>query len=133
MSNGHEATVAERLQALGAPDILVQMANNGQILELKSEMPTSHCDQPNGETHFDPWPEPRSTPENRWSPNAHHYPTRKMDRGKLKPWQCDSLTSSANVMDVGWRTRIRTMLETPTMSFEQIAGALNKRSPFIYR
>jgi transposase len=33
-----------------------------------------------------------------------------------------------NVMDVGWRTRIRTMLEkNPTMSFEQIAGPLNKK------
>jgi hypothetical protein len=31
-------------------------------------------------------------------------------------------------MDVGWRTRIRTMLEkNPTMSFEQIAGPFNKK------
>jgi hypothetical protein len=119
--SGQDQTVAERLKALGVRGIHVQMANNGQILELKCEMPTCYCDHPDGERHLDAWPEPPSSPENRWSPNADHYPTLKMDGGKLTPWNVRLAHVFCNVMDVGWRKRIRTMLQkNPTMSFEQM-------------
>lgn len=129
MSNGQaDGTVAERLEALAAPRVLVQMASNGQILELMCEMPTCYCDHLDRARHFDPWPEPRYAPQNRWSPNADHYPTLKMDGGKLKPWNVRLAHVFCNRMDFGWRKRIRTMLEkNPIMSFEQIAGALNKK------
>src|SRR5581483_2572674 len=117
-------TVAESLKELGAPRILVRMAENGQILELKCEMPTCYC--PDGRTHFDPWPNPRYAPENRWSPNADHYPTWKKDGGKLQPSNVRLAHVHCNNMDYGWRTRVRTMLEKhPTMSFADIAEALN--------
>jgi hypothetical protein len=123
-----DGTIAERLQRLGAPRVLVQMASNGQILELKCEMPTCYCDHPDGERHFDPWPNPRYARERKWAPNADHYPTLKMDGGKLKPWNIRLAHVFCNNMDFGWRKRIRTMLEkNPTMSFEQIADALNKK------
>lgn len=36
-------TVAERLKELGATRVLIQMANNGQLLKLTCEMPTCYC------------------------------------------------------------------------------------------
>jgi hypothetical protein len=121
---GHQ-TVAERLQDLGVKGVLVQMAKHGQLLELTCEMPTCYC--PNGRAHFDPWPEPRSAPERKWSPSADHYPTLKKDGGQLKPWNVRVGHVHCNNMDFSWRTRIRRMLETnPTLSFEEIADILNR-------
>jgi hypothetical protein len=121
-------TIIERLKALRIKGVLVRMAENGQILELKCEMPTCYCEHPDGRKHFDPWPEPRYAPENKWSPNADHYPTLKMDGGKLKPWNVRLAHVFCNNMDFGWRKRIRTMLEKdPTLSFEKIAEALNRK------
>jgi hypothetical protein len=124
---GVQESVATRLQALGVNGVLVQMARNGQILELRCEMPTCYCSE--GPTHFDAWPEPRYDPKlNKWSPNADHYPTLKRDGGKLKPWNVRLAHKFCNNMDFGWRTRIRTMLENdPTRSFEEIAEALNSK------
>lgn len=56
-----ERTVAERLKALGVKGVLIQMAKNGQILELRCEMPTCYC--PKGPEHIDPWPDPRPAPD----------------------------------------------------------------------
>ena len=41
-----QATVAERLKALGVRGVLVQMAENGQLLSLKCEVPM--CYRPEG-------------------------------------------------------------------------------------
>jgi len=49
-------TVAEQLRALGTRGVLVQMAERGQIFELRCEMPKCYCHK--GRGHFDP----RSTP-----------------------------------------------------------------------
>jgi len=123
-----QMTIAERLKALGVRGVLVQMAENEQILELKCEMPTCYCEHPDGRKHFDLWPDPRYAPENKWSPNADHYPTLKMDGGKLKPWNVRLAHVFCNNMDFGWRKRIRTMLEDDsTLSFEEIAEALNRK------
>ena len=118
--------VAERLKQLGAPKVLVGMAKNGQILELRCEMPI--CYRPDGPEHFDPWPDPPFAPGHDWSPNADHYPTLKRDGGKLKPWNIRLAHVYCNNMDFGWRSRIRNMLEdAPSMSFQQIADALNQK------
>jgi hypothetical protein len=117
-----QGTVAERLNALGVKGVLVEMAKNGQILRLRCEMPTCYC--PNGRKDF----VPRSAAEREWSPNPDHYPTLKMDRGQLKPWNVRLAHVYCNNMDFGWRSRIRRMLEKdPTLSFANIAEALNKR------
>jgi len=49
-------TAAHQLRALGTRGVLVQMAQRGQILELRCEMPKSCCHK--GRGYF----EPRSTP-----------------------------------------------------------------------
>jgi hypothetical protein len=121
-----QGTVAERLKALGVKGILLLMAKNGQIHELRCEMPTCYC--PNGREHFDPWPNPPYAPGHEWSPNADHYPTLKMDGGQLRPWNVRLAHVFCNNTDFGWRKRIRGMLEKdPTLSFERIADALNKK------
>lgn len=124
---GVQETVSARLRALGVKGVLVPMAKNGQIRELRCEMPTCYC--PKVPTHFEPWPEPRGNSElNKWSPNADHYPTLRRDGGKLKPWNVRLAHKFCNNMDYGWRMRIRTMLERdPTLSFDEIAEALNKK------
>lgn len=38
-------TVAERLQGLGVRGVLVQMAQRGQLIELRCEMPKCYCRQ----------------------------------------------------------------------------------------
>jgi len=118
--------LADRLRALGVRGVLVQMAERGQILELKCEMPNCYC--PDGEEHFDPWPEPRQAPGHDWCPNADHYPKLKMDGGQLKPWNVRLAHVYCNNLDYGWRSRIHRMLEKDQkLSFEEIALVLNRR------
>lgn len=121
-----QGTVADRLKALGVKGVLVQMAQNGQILKLECEMPTCYCAK--GRKHFDPWPDPRFSLKNRWSPNADHHPRLKMDGGHLKPWNVRLAHVHCNNMDFAWRSRIRHMLEKqPNLSFQQIADVLNRK------
>jgi hypothetical protein len=123
--NGH-ASLADRLQALGVKGVLVQMANHGQLLELKCEMPTCYC--PKGREHFDRWPTPKYANGHDWSPNADHYPTLRKDGGELRPSNVRLAHVFCNNTDFGWRSRIRAMLEkNPTTSFQEIAEALNRK------
>src|SRR6476661_2039481 len=46
-----DESVADRLRGFGVKGILVQMAERGQILELKCEMP--QCYHPNGRDKFE--------------------------------------------------------------------------------
>ena len=122
-----QGTVAERLKALGAKKVLIEMAKNGQILRLRCEMPTCYCRD--GRQHFDPWPDAQHASEREWSPNADHYPTLRMDGGHAKPWNVRLAHVYCNNMGFGWRSRIRRMLEKdPTLSFAKIADALNKKT-----
>ncbi len=121
-----QGTLAGRLTAHGVKGVLVQMAENGQILKLRCEMPTCYC--PDGRQHFDPWPDPRHLSEREWSPNADHHPTLKMDGGELRPWNVRLAHVACNNADFGWRKQIRQMLEKdPTLSFARIAEVLNKK------
>jgi hypothetical protein len=122
--------LAERLKRLGVRGILITMARNGQLLELACEMPT--CYNPRGREHFEKWPEPRSSPDNRWSPNPDHYPQLKMHGGKLAPWNVRLAHVFCNQKDFGWRSRIHAMLKKkPTASFEEIAEVLNRRKSIL--
>ena len=118
--------LADRLRKRGVGGVLVTMAEHGQLLELRCEMPRCYC--PDGRYKFDPWPTPRTSNEREWAPNADHYPTLKRDKGHLKPWNVRLAHVFCNQKDDGWRMRIRAMLEgEPTMSFEAIAEALNRK------
>jgi hypothetical protein len=125
-----QPALAERLKSLGVRGVLITMASNGQLLELKCEMPNCYC--PKGQKHFDAWPTPRHSAERRWAPNADHYPTLRRDKGQLKPWNVRLAHVYCNNMDVGWRSRIRAMLERQSdLSFKEIADALNRKQGII--
>lgn len=115
-------TVAQRLRDLGVTGILVPMAERGQLIELRCEMPTCYC--PMGPTHFER--KSPTTPHPDWAPNADHYPTLKMDHGPLKPWNVRLAHVLCNREDRTWRIRIRRILEgSETISFQVIAEMLN--------
>ena len=113
-------TLAGRLRALGTRGVLVQMAQRGQIIELRCEMPKCYC--PKGRGHF----EERSTPLPPWAPSPDHYPKLKADGGHLDPWNVRLSHVLCNREDYGWRMRIRRMLEKG-MSLEEIAENLNHK------
>ena len=114
------ATLAGRLRELGTRGVLVQMAQRGQIIELRCEMPKCYCHK--GRGHFDP----KSTRRSDWAPSADHYPKLKADGGHLVPWNVRLAHVLCNQEDYGWRMRIRRMLERG-MSLDEIAEALNRQ------
>ena len=65
---------ALELEALGVGSILRQLARDGQIVEVRCEMPQCYCFR--GRRYFDPGP-----PCSDWSPTADHYPRLKMHGG----------------------------------------------------
>ncbi|HEX3294946.1 MAG TPA: hypothetical protein VHR38_14530 [Solirubrobacterales bacterium] len=96
------------------------MAQRGQIIELRCEMPKCYCHK--GRTHFDP----KTHPPGPWEPSADHYPLLKADGGRLDPWNVRLSHVLCNREDYGWRMRIRRMLEKE-MSLEEIAETLNHK------
>ena len=113
-------TVAGRLRELGTRGVLLQMAQRGQIIELRCEMPKCYCHK--GRGHFDQ----KSTPVPYWAPSPDHYPRLKADGGHLDPWNVRLAHLHCNQMDYAWRMRIRRMLEKK-MSLEEIAENLNHK------
>ena len=123
-ADGLKGTVAEKLRELGLRRVMVEMAENGQLLELACEMPT--CYSPYGPRRFQF--RPKTTPFPDWAPNADHYPKLKMDGGHLDPWNVRLAHVHCNQWDVAWRGRIRRILEKDEWkSFEQIAEVLNHK------
>jgi hypothetical protein len=115
-------TIADRLRKLGTRGVLVRMAERGQIVELRCEMPK--CYSPEGRGHFDE----KSTPLTSWAPTADHYPRLKADGGYLVSWNVRLSHKLCNQADYVWRLKIRRMLEKG-MSLEQIAANLNNKAP----
>lgn len=113
-----KSTVADQLRALGTRGVLVQIAQRGQIIELRCEMPMCYCHK--GRGYFDP----RSTPLTAWAPSPDHYPRLRADGGHLVPWNVRLSHVFCNKLDYGWRMRIRRLLEKG-MSLEEIADDLN--------
>ena len=113
-------TLAGRLRALGTRGVLVQMAERGQIIELRCEMPKCYCQK--GRGYF----ESRSHPPPDWAPSPDHYPKLKADGGHLVAWNVRLSHVLCNREDYGWRMRIRRMLEKG-MSLDEIAENLNRK------
>jgi hypothetical protein len=113
-------TLAGELRKLGTRGVLVQMAQRGQIIELRCEMPKCYCHK--GRGYF----EPISAPLPAWAPTADHYPRLKKDGGHRVPWNVRLSHARCNKVDYGWRTKISRMLEKG-MSLEEIAENLNHK------
>jgi hypothetical protein len=111
------ASVVETLTALGIGGILLQLAHDRQILDLRCEMPQCYCRQ--GRRHFDP----KSTRSD-WSPTPDHYPRLKSNGGHLTPDNVRLAHLLCNRRDFGWRMKINAMLRE-RMSLEEIAAHLN--------
>ncbi len=120
-------TAVETLERLGVRGILWQLARDGQIIDVRCEMPQCYCFK--GRRHFDPRT-PGSWSD--WEPTADHYPKLKMHGGHLTRDNVRLAHRLCNRRDYEWRTRINTMLGK-RMSLEDIAEQLNaKRVPTIH-
>src|SRR4051794_8899521 len=114
---GDKAGPVEMLEALGVRGILSQLARDGQLIEVRCEMPQCYCSR--GRRYFDPRPT-----GSEWSPTADHYPRLKMHGGHLTPDNVRLAHKLCNQRDYIWRKRINAMLGK-RMSLEQIAQKLN--------
>ena len=117
---GADCPVADQLRALGVKGVLVRMAERGQLLALKCEMP--QCYHHKGRGAFDPV----TTPSTKWGPSSDHYPILKSAGGKLVPENVRLSHIWCNNRDYGWRTQIRTLL-AKGKSLAEIAEALNSK------
>jgi hypothetical protein len=110
-------TPVEKLEALGVRGILRQLARDGQIIDVRCEMPQCYCFR--GRRHFDP-----ISPGADWMPTADHYPRLKMHGGHLTPDNVRLAHRVCNQRDYLWRKKINAMLGK-RMSLEEIAEKLN--------
>jgi hypothetical protein len=118
-------TPVEKLAALGVRGILWQLARDGQLIDVRCEMPQCYCFR--GRRYF----EPRSAHSD-WEPTADHYPRLKAHGGHLTPDNVRLAHRLCNRRDYGWRMKINAMLGM-RMSLEEIAEELNvKKVPTIH-
>jgi hypothetical protein len=112
--------LAHQLRALGVKGVLVQMAERGQLLALKCEMP--QCYHHKGRGAFDPV----SAPPTKWAPSPDHYPILKSAGGQRIPENVRLSHVWCNNRDSGWRTQVRALL-AKGKSLAEIAEALNRK------
>ena len=117
---GADSSVADQLRKLGVKGVLVQMAERGQLVALKCEMP--QCYHHKGRGAFDAV----TTPRTKWAPSPDHYPILKSAGGHLVPENVRLSHIWCNNRDHGWRTQIRTRL-AKGKSLAEIAEALNRK------
>jgi hypothetical protein len=110
-------TALEKLEALGVRGILRQLARDGQLIDVRCEMPQCYCFR--GRRYFDP----RYTGSD-WEPTADHYPRLKMHGGQLTRDNVRLGHRLCNRVDYTWRKKINAMLAA-RMSLEEIAEKLN--------
>lgn len=115
---GHR--VAEELRERGVRGVLVQMAERGQLIELRCEMPSCYCYR--GRGYF----ETRTTPLPDWAPNPDHYPILKSAGGQLRADNVRLSHVLCNRRDYGWRMKIKAML-AKGWALEEIAEELNRK------
>jgi hypothetical protein len=113
-----EQTPLERLVSLGVRGILWQLARDGQLIDVRCEMPQCYCFR--GRSHFDP----RSEKGSDWEPTADHYPRLKMHGGHLTADNVRLAHRLCNRRDFTWRKTINALLGQ-RMSLEEIAERLN--------
>src|SRR6476660_36383 len=111
------ASVVEQLEAFGVRGILRQLAQDGQIIDVRCEMPQCYCFR--GRRYFE-----RISPGADWMPTADHYPRLKMHGGHLTPDNVRLAHRLCNQRDYIWRVKINSMLGN-RMSLEAIAYELN--------
>ena len=112
------ASVVEKLEALGVRGILRQLARDGQIVDVRCEMPQCYCFR--GRRYFDP-----RSPRSDWSPTADHYPRLKTHGGHLTPDNVRLAHRLCNRRDYAWRMKINAMLGK-RMSLDEIADAAER-------
>ncbi len=113
--------VVERLLELKVTrGILRQMAADGQILEVRCEMP--QCYHHKGRKEFDE----RTRPPSEWELTADHYPRLKMHGGKLTADNIRLAHRLCNRVDYAWRTQIGPMLAA-RVPLAEIADRLEQR------
>lgn len=121
--SGKDKSVADQLRDLGVTEkhVLIQMAESGQLLSVRCEMP--QCYHHKGRAEFDKI----TTPRTKWAPSPDHHPVLKKDKGKLKPENVRLSHIWCNQRDYSWRTQIGTML-AKGKSLDEIASTLNKKA-----
>jgi hypothetical protein len=112
-----KASAVEKLEALGVRGILRQLAQYGQIVDVRCEMPQCYCFR--GRRYFEP-----KSPRSNWSPTPDHYPRLRTHGGHLTPDNVRLAHLLCNRRDYGWRMTINAMLRK-RMSLEEIAARLN--------
>ena len=115
-------SLADQLRKLGLKNsnVLVRMAESGQLLELKCEMP--QCYHHKGRKKFDPVEKKRT----KWAPSRDHYPILKSAGGKLGPDNVRLSHVECNQRDHLRRKQIGALL-AKGRSLEEIAETLDRK------
>lgn len=117
-----KVSVADQLRALGLKNsnVLVRMAEGGQILELKCEMP--QCYHPNGRGKFSEVEDKRT----KWAPSRDHYPILASAGGKLDADNVRLAHVECNQRDHLRRRQIGPLLAAGK-SLKEIAETLDRK------
>ncbi len=92
---GDPTETVEKLEALGVRGILRQLARDGQIVDVRCEMPQCYCFR--GRKYFAP-----KSPRSDWSPTPDHYPRlRRMEGTSLRTTSGWRICSATNVTTDG--------------------------------
>lgn len=97
----------------------MQMAERGQLLDLRCEMP--QCYHHRGRAAFDPVTKTRT----KWAPSPDHYPTLKSAGGELRPDNVRLSHTECNQRDYTRRKQIGALL-AKDKSLAEIAETLNR-------
>ena len=117
---GADRSVADELRRLRVKGVLLQMAERGQLLAVKCEMP--RCYHHKGRGAFDPV----TTTRTKWAPSPDHYPTLKSAGGHLVPENVRLSHTECNQRDYNRRKQIG-MLLAKGKSLAEIAETLNRK------
>jgi hypothetical protein len=117
---GADRSVADELRRLRVKGVLLQMAERGQLLAVKCEMP--QCYHHKGRGAFDPV----TTTRTKWAPSPDHYPTLKSAGGHLVPENVRLSHTECNQRDYNRRKQIG-MLLAKGKSLDKIAETLNRK------
>lgn len=120
-SSKEDPSVADELRRLGVKGVLVRMAESGQLLALKCEMP--QCYHHKGRGAFDPL----TTTRTKWAPSRDHYPILRSAGGHLRPENVRLAHVECNQRDYNRRKQIGTML-AKGKSLAEIAETLNRKA-----
>jgi hypothetical protein len=117
-----DGSIADQLREHGVKDgdILVKMAERGQLLALECEMP--QCYHHKGRGAFDRLTKERTL----WAPSRDHYPILESAGGKLVPQNVRLSHTECNQRDYTRRQQIGGLLANGK-SLEEIADALNRK------